>query len=572
MAGSIHPVFFDRQPRYLQGNESASLLFLPTAAGTLYDELRRALAPVTTTLPWVVPCFAASDAYLARMEPLCGPGRVVDGFDALRHAAALLDPADHLLLIDAHRYPQGGFDFAGLCEEHDGHDGYVRHLVSLPAPKAGARERAWVTPDGRLRRIQRYFSSQAWPFAAGVLCTLVPVTVLMALEGTRIETLAQLRGALATHGVPSRDLPETDDTYDLGGEDGALRLVEHAARGDRHAMVPRDVIRSHAARIAPSARLIGDVAIAGDVEIGEHAIIVGPAALGHGVRVGDRALVAQCLVLPDTHIPDAGVFRHRVVHGGMSPEAHHAGTATWRPYVSRQSEGAKPEPEAEHTAGTYIEVKRWIDAAIAGTALLLLSPVMLLVALAIKLTSPGSVFFGHTREGRNGTPFKCWKFRTMGVNADAAWQALRAAQQWDGPQFKMSSDPRVTPIGRILRATNLDELPQLLNVLCGQMSFVGPRPSPLRENQICVPWRRGRLSVRPGITGLWQVCRHDRENGDFHQWIEYDLLYVRYLSPLLDLRIFLATILTLGGKRPVRVTTILPSLARRDAVGSGVAT
>src|SRR6185295_17721926 len=100
------------------------------------------------------------------------------------------------------------------------------------------------------------------------------------------------------------------------------------------------------------------------------------------------------------------------------------------------------------------------------------------------------------------------------------------------------------------RALNLDELPQLFNVLRGDMSLVGPRPSPFRENQTCVPWREARLSVRPGITGLWQVCRHDRELGDFHQWIYYDIQYVRHYSLLVDCKIVLATALvTMGGVR-----------------------
>jgi lipopolysaccharide/colanic/teichoic acid biosynthesis glycosyltransferase len=121
----------------------------------------------------------------------------------------------------------------------------------------------------------------------------------------------------------------------------------------------------------------------------------------------------------------------------------------------------------------------------------------------------------------------------------------------------MDHDPRVTKIGAILRKLNIDELPQLWNVARGEMSFVGPRPSPFRENQICIPWRNGRLSVRPGITGLWQVCRRDRDRGDFHQWIHYDLLYVRNVSFRLDVMIFVATIVTLGGRKPVPLRLML---------------
>ena len=185
---------------------------------------------------------------------------------------------------------------------------------------------------------------------------------------------------------------------------------------------------------------------------------------------------------------------------------------------------------------------------VATAGLVVLSPVMLVVAILIKLDSPGPVLFGHEREGKGGQVFKCWKFRTMCADAHRKQREMYNTNLVDGPQFKLDSDPRITRIGTWLRATNLDEIPQLINVLLGQMSIVGPRPSPFRENQICIPWRRARLSVRPGITGLWQVCRHDRSQGDFHQWIAYDTRYVINASLLVDLKIVLATLFTLGGR------------------------
>ena len=177
----------------------------------------------------------------------------------------------------------------------------------------------------------------------------------------------------------------------------------------------------------------------------------------------------------------------------------------------------------------------------------MLATVFPLVAAAIKLTSRGPVFYGHKRQGLRGKTFRCLKFRTMIVDAESVKQDLMAINEVDGPQFKIEDDPRVTIVGAFLRATNLDEIPQFINVLKGDMSIVGPRPSPDEENQMCPAWREARLSVRPGITGLWQVMRSAERTNDFHEWIHYDVQYVRRLSPLLDLKITAKTVLVLAG-------------------------
>jgi lipopolysaccharide/colanic/teichoic acid biosynthesis glycosyltransferase len=127
------------------------------------------------------------------------------------------------------------------------------------------------------------------------------------------------------------------------------------------------------------------------------------------------------------------------------------------------------------------------------------------------------------------------KFRTMRVGAADIQDKLRFVSEVDGPQFKMADDPRISTVGWFLRETYLDEIPQFFNVLCGQMSVVGPRPSPEAENTLCPSWRDARLSVRPGITGLWQVNRTRRPFRDFQEWIYYDTQYVEQLSPRMDL-------------------------------------
>ena len=187
-------------------------------------------------------------------------------------------------------------------------------------------------------------------------------------------------------------------------------------------------------------------------------------------------------------------------------------------------------------------VKQVMDFCGAVIALVLLSWVFALIAAAIKLTSPGPIFFSQRRSGLNGAPFTLYKFRTMVSNAEQFKQELEAMNEMRGPVFKLTNDPRVTPIGRFLRKWSLDELPQLYNVLRGEMSLVGPRPLPVDEvrrfNDVA---HRRRLSVKPGLTCLWQV-RGRNEISDFREWVRLDLEYIDNWSFWLDLKILLLTI------------------------------
>jgi lipopolysaccharide/colanic/teichoic acid biosynthesis glycosyltransferase len=180
-------------------------------------------------------------------------------------------------------------------------------------------------------------------------------------------------------------------------------------------------------------------------------------------------------------------------------------------------------------------LKRILDIAVSVIVLVLFAPVLPIIMLVIKLTSPGPVFFRDTRQGLHGRAFKCLKFRTMQVGAAGMQERLRVLNQIDGPQFMMEDDPRMNVVGKFLRETYIDEIPQFLNVLLGHMSVVGPRPSPESENRLCPFWRDARLSVRPGITGLWQICRTRQPMKDFQEWIHYDVKYVKELSLKLDL-------------------------------------
>lgn len=185
--------------------------------------------------------------------------------------------------------------------------------------------------------------------------------------------------------------------------------------------------------------------------------------------------------------------------------------------------------------------KRVIDILGAGLAMILLAPVLAVAAIAIRVASPGPVFFLQERIGLNKRRFKIFKFRTMVPDAEARIARLEAQNEASGPVFKMRNDPRITPIGRFLRRTSIDELPQFFNVLKGEMSLVGPRPLPVRDyNGFNEDWQRRRFSVKPGITCLWQV--NGRSNISFDQWMRLDLKYMDEWSLWLDLKILAKTV------------------------------
>lgn len=186
-------------------------------------------------------------------------------------------------------------------------------------------------------------------------------------------------------------------------------------------------------------------------------------------------------------------------------------------------------------------LKRIIDFSIALFLLLLLSPVLILTAILITVTSPGPVFFVQRRVGLHKREFPVYKFRTMVVNAEEKLKEIEHLNEVSGPVFKITKDPRITPLGRFLRKTSIDELPQLINVLTGDMSLVGPRPLPIRDYQgFSEDWQRRRFSVRPGITCLWQVS--GRSSIPFEKWMELDLQYIDRWSLWLDMQILLQTI------------------------------
>jgi lipopolysaccharide/colanic/teichoic acid biosynthesis glycosyltransferase len=184
--------------------------------------------------------------------------------------------------------------------------------------------------------------------------------------------------------------------------------------------------------------------------------------------------------------------------------------------------------------------KRALDVAVSSIVLLLVSPLLAVVALLIKRDSPGPILFAQRRSGLGGKPFVLYKLRTMVLDAEVRKRELLALNEQDGPAFKVQADPRVTRIGRLLRAASIDELPQLWNVLRGEMSLVGPRPLPCAETEGCRGWQLRRLDVTPGVTCIWQV--RGRSRVSFAEWMRMDIRYIGSRSLWGDLKLLLHTV------------------------------
>ncbi len=339
--------------------------------------------------------------------------------------------------------------------------------------------------------------------------------------------------------------------FDLHTERGILDWVRgplartlHDAQALNGTFYPAD------AEASSACGLPGPILRGREVYVGKDTLLLGPVLLGDEVHVGEGAVLDTCVVGHGHRIDPGRVVRGRVLVDSRDrePAGSENPDAAFLRSVDEPGDGER-RMYRSWPAWSYPGcIKRAVDIAFALAVLLLFAPILPFVALAVKLSSAGPVFYRARRQGLHGKVFNCLKFRTMRVDAESLQDNLRDVNQVDGPQFKLEDDPRTTPIGRFLRETCIDEIPQFFNVLWGQMSVVGPRPSPESENTQCRPWRDARLSVRPGITGLWQVCRTRLPGRDFQEWIRYDVQYVRHLSWKMDLSICVRTFMMLVDK------------------------
>ena len=193
----------------------------------------------------------------------------------------------------------------------------------------------------------------------------------------------------------------------------------------------------------------------------------------------------------------------------------------------------------------YHVIKRGIDIICSSIGLIVLSPILVIIAIIIKLDSSGPIIFKQERVGYKGRRFFMYKFRSMVVNAEELKDKLHEKNEMSGPMFKMKDDPRITKVGKFIRKTSIDELPQLVNVLKGEMSLVGPRPSLPKEVDKFEPWMLKRLEVKPGLTCYWQV--QGRNDIGFEEWMRLDCKYVEDKCTLLDLKLIFKTFFVLFG-------------------------
>ena len=453
-------------------------------------------------------------------------------------------------------------------------------LIDFPQRnKKAYEEKIQFEKDGRVKRVNRSYDDgidnglrvdRDWP----VLIVLSADAMRQLLDKPLPHRVSQWPSAMLRAGLLVRGSTIQGRCFSLYDREHLFELNELVLRLRPHWIAGAGGLVDQGEKIwvgknvhvDSTANLLGPIAIGDNVEIGPDVVIVGPTTIGHGSKIGAGIVLKRSVVLPNTTLAAAAFKTHAIsqaiVLGGDQPMIQ-ALTADQVPdFTDIRSmsidrpirletvlEGGATPALTGFSYRAFRAGKRASDVIGALLALALTGPFYPFIMLAVYFNSPGPIFYGAVRQGRGGKNFTCWKFRTMVVNADEIKRKLMIQNEVDGPQFKIKNDPRIFFVGKWLRKLNMDEWPQFWNVLVGQMSVVGPRPSPEKENQMCPAWREARLSVRPGITGLWQVSRRrDRGETDFQEWIYYDVQYIKKQSFWLDVKIFFKTFLVaLGG-------------------------
>ena len=462
---------------------------------------------------------------------------------------------DSFLVVNACVF-LGTIDLGALIDVHD-HRGAAATLGMARVPgRCRPIENLVVSPEGRVQGFRRMHA--AWdrrqPRRFGGVCFFDPRVLEYVPDDGFMDIKEQLILALCQAGLgvfektiggvwdPLDDVDGYYRAHQVALQTGASDLEGYRQIGPR-------VWAGEGVSVAPSANILGGVLLGANVVIREHAQVVGPAVLGDGCVVGAGSMVRESVVWERAQIGQASSVEYSVIGDRVvvEPGASESGVVLMPHHriamqrddggygFSAASTGAD-RPAVRRGSGIG---KRVLDVFLALAGLALTWPFFVVLAILIRLDSRGPVFFRQRRCGIGGKEFWMIKFRTMVADAERHRPALAARNDVDGPVFKMFDDPRVTRVGRVLRRTSLDELPQLLNILRGDMSLVGPRPLAAEELRFSPTWRDFRLTVKPGLTGLWQI--HGRSRTGFHEWVRHDIAYVKRRSFWFDLKILFKT-------------------------------
>ncbi len=413
-------------------------------------------------------------------------------------------------------------------------------------PSLGAyREKLRLTSDDRIAGFRRLHhdtahilaTSQKWPHHLIIKNSALQVLLTNKHIPLSFETIVN---RCSVHGITFKTVAVGGSFLDLNESDDLVSFVTDAVGHDENNkfQTPHDNRCSN---------LRGPVVLGEDVNIAPDALVIGPAIIADNVQIKSRAIVKNAIIASNVSICSDDVITDCILIHDSDRYRNLDGftDAGYRNHKRRiySSNRKKNDVYRIFPFLSYPNLgKRVVDIVGALIILTLFLPLFPIISILIKLGSKGPVFYRSCRQGLHGKAINCLKFRSMVQSADEMQERLRIVNEVDGPQFKMINDPRVSPIGKFLRETSLDEIAQFLNVLFGQMSIVGPRPSPEHENSQCPYWRDARLSVKPGITGLWQVSRTRTKNRDFQEWVYYDTQYVKKISLKMDLFICLKTV------------------------------
>jgi len=545
-------IVFRQGERGVAGTEPDLLKYALSAAplsGLVLDALHRP-AYCTDTVPAQSITWAIPREWQVAFPG--GLGRTIDyteapGIDAgmlqeiARHGWLVISNGRFVVRMNRQRLEQGlGYEDADV-------------VAVLADPELAAyRERVRLTRQGQLIGFRRLYHDSMepipvpadWPHQLYVKGEAAGAILKGGLPAEFQAVVEKIRSC----GFRLRSIAVAGSFVDLRTENGLRSLGATLLSSTPCCPVHRQmagglgVTSSAGNNVSPRARLVGPVLFGDHVCVEPDAVIIGPSVLCDHSTVRAGAVVDASIIGIRGEVSRDQLVRHSIVipHGSPAAPCSAGNRTPSRPRFACSQDAAafRHWPRLSYA----VCLKRMVDAVAAVLVLALFAPIIPFIALAIKISSPGPVFFKDRRQGLHGRPFKCVKFRTMRVGADKLQDKLRFISEVDGPQFKMADDPRITTVGRFLRETYLDEIPQFYNVLMGDMSVVGPRPSPEAENTLCPSWRDARLSVRPGITGLWQVCRTREPMKDFQEWIHYDTRYVREFSWRLDLWICWQTV------------------------------